>query len=178
MSNVKIEFNIEDLNSDYYENAWDAEGGLLIKKNDTILTKRIDDPNDDGFRGDYVFFNLMDWLTSTLELLEDKKCYCQLINGGGTFFFEPKENFTYFKFYLEGTGHLIEDENKRYPNHEEGTPLKTDELVLEIIRIAELFIDSLSPKIKDKLDVIRFKQSLEEAREVYDQYIMRRELHY
>lgn len=97
--------------------------------------------------------------------------------------FTPKGEFTYFKYFIGGSGKIlskdgvrsVEDENKRYPNHEEGTPLKTDELILEIIKVSELFIESLGPKIEDKSDVIRFKQALEDAREAYDQYVMRRE---
>jgi hypothetical protein len=185
MSDIKIRYCIDNLSSAPFEDEWDIEGGLFISKDDIVLTKEMDNLNDDGFRGDYVFFNLERWVDSVPKLFHGEECRLGLIDSQETFLFAPKGEFTYFKYVIGGSGHLydsverkqisVEDVNKRYPDYEEGTPLKTDELVLEIIRVSELFIDTLGPKIKDKSDVIRFNQALEDAREAYDLYVKRRE---
>jgi hypothetical protein len=185
MSNIKIRYCIDNLDSAPFEDEWHIEGGLSIAKDDIVLTKEMDNPNDDGFRGDFVFSNLEDWLDSVPNLCQGEECRLQLIDSTETFLFSPKGESTYFKYYIEDSGQVydsverkqitVEDVNKRYTNYEEGTPLKTDELVLEIIRVSELFIDTLGPKIKSKSDVIRFNQTLEDAREAYELYIKRRE---
>ncbi|HII80746.1 MAG TPA: hypothetical protein HA261_10240 [Methanosarcina sp.] len=183
MSSIKIKYCIDNLNSAPFESGWDIEGGLSITQNDLTLTKIIDDPNDDGFRGDFVFFNLKGWLHSVPKLFFGERCEVELIDSQEIFLFAPKDDFTYFKYFIGGMGSVfdvgtgksirIEEINKRYPNHENGTPIKTEELVLEIIRVSELFIESLGPKIEDKSDVINFKQALDDAREAYELYLSR-----
>ena len=108
MSGLKIKVNVENLDTGYFEDAWGIEGGLLVEINGTILTKRVDDSNDSGFRGDYVFFNLFDWLTSIPKLLSGQSCQYQLIDSVETFIFEPKNELTYFKYFIKGTGQLVE----------------------------------------------------------------------
>ncbi|WP_094229151.1 hypothetical protein [Methanolobus psychrotolerans] len=186
MAHIEIKYCIANLNSAPFGDEWDIEGGLSVAKDCLILTKEINDPEDKGFRGDSIFYILERWVASIPKMFQGDMSEISFVDSQEGFLFTPKGEFTFFKYFIGGSGKIlskdgvlsVEEINKRYPNHEEGTPLKTDELVLEIIRIAELFIDSIGPKIKDKSDVIGFKQSLEEAREVYDQYIMRRELHY
>jgi hypothetical protein len=174
MSYIKIKYCISNLDSAPFKDEWDIDGGLSIIKNGIALTKRIDDPDDDGFRGDYVFYNLERWVDSVPKIFNGEECKLYFVDSQEIFLFIPREGITYFKYYTEGlVGQLVERENKRYPNHEDGTPLKTNELIPEIIKVSELFIESLGPKIKDKSDYIRFKQALEEAREAYDQYLMR-----
>ncbi|KKG11246.1 MULTISPECIES: hypothetical protein [unclassified Methanosarcina] len=183
MSDIKINFCIDNSDSDSFESGWDIEGGLSITINGLILTKRMDDPNDDGFRGDFVFFNLKGWLHSVPKLCFGERCEVELIDSQEIFLFAPKDDFTYFKYFIGGMGSVfdvgtgksirIEEINKRYPNHEDGTPIKTEELVLEIIRLSELFIESLGPKIEDKSDVISFKQALDDAWEAYESYVKR-----
>jgi hypothetical protein len=185
MSGIKIRYCIYNLDSAPFGDGWDVEGSLFISKDETVLTKEMDNPNDDGFRGDFIFINLEDWLYSVPKLFYGEECRIELIGSPETFLFAPKGEFTYFKYYIDDSGQVydsverkqitVEDVNKRYTNYEEGTPLKTDELVLEIIRVSELFIDTLGPKIKSKSDVIRFNQTLEDAREAYELYIKRRE---
>lgn len=167
MSNIRIKFNIENLNTGQFENAWGIEGGLLIEKNGIILTKRVDDPYDNGYRGDYIFYNLFDWLTSLPKLISGKACECQLIDSVETFIFKPKDELTCFKYFIEGMGQLVERENYRYPNHEDGTPMKTNELVLEIVEVSEKFLGLLESKIKDKSDMEDFKQAIFDAKEAY-----------
>ncbi|WP_094229147.1 hypothetical protein [Methanolobus psychrotolerans] len=175
MSEIEIKYCIDNLDSAPFKDEWDIEGRLSITKDSVTLTKRIDDSDDDGFRGDYIFYNLERWVDSVPKICNGERCKLYFIDSQEIFMFIPKGEITCFKYYTEGIGQLVERENKRYPNHEEGIPLKTDELVLEIIRVSELFIDSVGPKIKDKSDIIRFKQSLKEAREAYDQYLKRTE---
>jgi hypothetical protein len=45
-------------------------------------------------------------------------------------------------------------------------------LIQGIIRVAKLFIDPLEPLINNKLDVIDFKQALEEAGDIHNQYLI------
>ena len=167
MSGLKIKVNIENLDTEFFEDAWGIEGGLLVEINGTILTKRIDDPNDSGFRGDYVFFNLIDWLTSIPKLISGHSCQYQLIDSVETFIFEPKNELTYFKYFIKGMGQLVERENKRYPNHKDGTSINTNEFIIEIITISEKFLALLEPKINDKTDIKAFKQALFDSNEAY-----------
>lgn len=167
MSNIKIQFNIENLNTGQFENAWGLEGGLLIEKNSMILTKRVDDLYDNGYRGDYIFFNLLDWLTSSAKLLSGKVCECQLIDGLETFIFKPVDGLTYFKYLIKGIGQLIEMENRRYPNFKDGTPIITKELVSEIIKVSEKFLKLVEPRIKDKSDIEIFKEAILNAKKAY-----------
>ncbi|NPE30582.1 hypothetical protein HNV12_22035 [Methanococcoides sp. SA1] len=185
MSDIKIKYCIDNLDSAPFEDEWDIEGGLSIAKDDLVLTKEINHPEDDGFRGDSIFYILERWVNSVPKMFQGEMCEVNLIDSQEGFLFTPKGEFTYLKYLIGGTQPFldvstkqlitVEEINKRYPNHEDGTPLKTDELALEIIRNAELFIDSIGPKIKDKSDVIRFKQALEGAREAYESYVKRRE---
>ncbi|WP_321429454.1 hypothetical protein [uncultured Methanolobus sp.] len=177
MAEIEIKYCIDNLDSAPFTDEWDIEGGLSITKDDVTLTKRIDDSNDYGFRGDYIFYNLETWVNSVPNICNGERCRLSFVDSQEIFSLISKGKITCFKYYTEGIGQLIERENERYPNHEEGTPLKTDQLILEIIRIAELFIDFIGPKIKDKLDEIRFRQSLEEAKEAYNQYLMRTKQH-
>jgi hypothetical protein len=185
MSKIEINYCIANLDSAPFEDEWDIEGGLSVAKDGLLLTKEINDPEDKGFRGDSIFYILERWVASIPKMFQGEISEISFVDSQEGVLFTPKEGFTFFKYFIGGSGKIlskngvlsIEEINKRYPNHEEGTPLKTDELALEIIRVSELFIDSIGPKIKDKSDVIRFKQSLEEAREAYNQYLMRKEQH-
>lgn len=84
--------------------------------------------------------------------------------------FRPAGEFTYFKYFIEGIGSLTENENKRYPNYEDGTPITTKELISEIINVSEKFIEAVELKIKKKSDVIDFKNELWHAKEAYREY--------
>ncbi|NOR59809.1 MAG: hypothetical protein GQ469_04140 [Methanosarcinales archaeon] len=167
MSNIKINFRIYNLTENYFEDAWEIEGGLSIEKHGLVLTKRDDDEKDDGFRGDYVYFNLFDWLTSVPKLLSGQRCKIDFYDSTETFIFRPDGDVIYFKYNIEGIGSLTENENKRYPNHEDGTPINTNELVLEIITISEKFLAILELKINNKTDIKDFKQALFDAKEAH-----------
>jgi len=165
MSDLKIKFHIDNLDKEYFEDAWEIEGGLSIEKDGLVLTKRIDDEKDDGFRGDYVFFNILDWLSSVPKLLSGQRCKIDLIEEPVAFLFRPDEDVVYFKYFIEGIGSLTENENKRYPNYEDGTPIAAKELIPEIINAGEKFIETVELKIKEKSDVIDFKKKLLYAKE-------------
>lgn len=135
------------------------------------MTKRVDDEKDDGFRGDYVYFNLFDWLTSVPKLLSGQRCKIYFYESTEAFLFRPDEDMIYFKYFIEGIGSLTENENKRYPNYEDGTPIATKELIPEIINASEKFIETVQVKIKKKSDVIDFKNELRHAKEVYREYL-------
>lgn len=183
MSSIKIKYCIDNLDSAPFEDEWDIEGGLSIAKDDLLLTKEINDPADEGFRGDSIFYIIERWVGLVPKMFQDEISEVNFVDSPEGFLLIPKGKFTHFKYFIGGSGEIItkdgirsvEDENKLYPNYEEGTPLKTDELVLEIIRVSELFIESLGPKIEDKSDVIRFKQALDDARDAYESYVKRRE---
>ena len=170
MPNLKLKYYIENLNTGQFEDTWEIEGGLSIIKDGLILTKRIDDNDDDGFRGDYVYFNLYDWLTSVPKLLSGQRCKIDFYESVVAFLFRPDGDVTYFKYFIEGMGQLVENENKRYPNHEDGTPINTKELVLEIIKTSEELLLLLEPKIKDKSDIEGFKEAISDAREAYESF--------
>jgi hypothetical protein len=185
MAHIEIKYCIANLDSAPFADEWDIEGGLSVAKDGLLLTKEINDPEDKGFRGDSIFYILERWAASIPKLFRGETCEVNFVDSQEGFLFIPKGECTHFKYFIGGSGRIltkegvrpVEEENKLYPNYEEGTSFKTEELALEIIRIAELFIDSIGPKIEDKSDVIRFKQSLEETREAYDQYLMRKEQH-
>jgi len=181
MTDIKIRYCIDNLDSVPFEDEWDIEGRLSITKDNLVLTKKIDDPGDKGFRGDSIFYILEGWVNSVPKIFQGEIYEVNFVDSQEGFLFIPKGEFTYFKYFVGGSGKIlsqngvrtVEEENKRYPNNEEGTSFETDVLVLEIIRVSESFIEFLDPKIKNKEDVIRFKQALEEAREAYHQYSMR-----
>ena len=167
MPYLKIDFHIYNLTENFFEDAWEIEGGLSIEKHGLVLTKRVDDEKDDGFRGDYLYLNLFDWLTSVPKLLSGQRCNIDFYDSTEVFLFRPDGDVIYFKYFAEGIGSLTENENKRYPNHEDGTPIKTKELVLEIIKVSEKFLALLEPKIKDRSDIEDFKQAIFNAKEAY-----------
>lgn len=171
MSDVKIKFHIDNIDKECFEDAWEIEGGLSIEKHGLILTKRIDDEKDYGFRGDYVFFNILDWLSSVPKLLSGQRCKIDLIESTVAFLFLPIEKTIYFKYFVEGIGTLTDKENRRYPNYEDGTPIATKDLIPEIINVSEKFIESMELKIKKKSDVIEFKKELLHAKRVYQEYL-------
>lgn len=176
MSDIKIKYCIDNLDSAPFEDEWDIEGGLSIAKDSLLLTKKLNDTEDEGFKGDSIFYILERWVDSVPKMFQGESCEVNFVDSQEGFLFIPKGEFIYFKYFIGGSGKIlskdgvlsVEKINKRYPNYEEGTPLKTDELVLEIIRVSELFIESLGPKIEDKSDVIRFKQALDDARGAYE----------
>ncbi len=169
MSNVKIKFHIDNLDKECFEDAWDIEGGLSIEKDDLVLTKRIDDEKDDGFRGDYVFFNILHWLSSVPELLSGQRCKIDLLEEPVAFLFLPIDKMIYFKYFIEGIGSLTENENKRYPNYEDGTPIATEDLISEIINVSENFIKTVEKKVQKKSDIIEFQKELLHAKKVYQE---------
>lgn len=171
MSNIKIQFHIDNIDKECFEDALEIEGGLSIEKDGLILTKRIDDEKDNGFRGDYVFFNLKNWLTSVPKLIFRQWCKINFYESTETFLFLPNEDVIYFKYFLEGIGSLTEDENKSYPNYEDGTPIAKKELIPEIINVSEKFIEIIELKIKNKSDVIGFKKELLYAKKLYKEYL-------
>lgn len=83
----------------------------------------------------------------------------------------PKKMRSYgLKYFIEGIGSLTENENKRYPNYEDGTPIATKELIPEIINVSEKFIQSIELNIKKKSDVFDFKEELLHAKKAYQEY--------
>lgn len=171
MSNIKIEFHIDNLDKEYFEDAWEIEGGLSIEKDGLVLTKRVDNEEDDGFRGDYVYLNLFDWLTSAPKLILRQRCKIDFYESTQAFLFRPEGDVIYFKYFIEGIGSLTENENKRYPNYEDGTPIAAKELIPEIINASEKFIETVELKIKNKSDVIEFKEELLHAKKAYQEYL-------
>lgn len=172
MSCIKIQFHIDNINNkECFEDVLEIEGGLSIEKDGLVLTKRIDDEKDDGFRGDYVFFNLKNWLTSVPKLIINQRCEIIFIESTERFLFRPEGDVIYFKYFIEGMGSLIENENKRYPNYEDGTPIAAKELMPEIINASEKFIETVELKIKNKSDVIEFKEELLHAKKAYQEYL-------
>jgi hypothetical protein len=174
MSNIKIDFRIYNLTENYFEDAWEIEGGLSIEKHGLVLTKRDEDEKDDGFRGDYVYLNLFDWLTSVPKMLSGQRCKIDFYDSTETFIFRPDGDVIYFKYIIEGIGSVTENENKRYPNYEDGTPIATKELMQEIINVSDKFIETVELKIKTKSDVIDFKTKLLHTKEVYQKYFKKK----
>lgn len=171
MPYLKIEYVIYNLDKECFEDALEIEGGLSIEKDGLILTKRIDDEKDDGFRGDYLYLNVLDWLTSVPKLLLRQWCKIDFYESTETILFLPERDMIYFKYFLEGIGTLTENENKRYPNYDDGTPIATKELIQEIINVSEKFIETVELKIKKKSDVIDFNKELSHVKKVYQEYL-------
>lgn len=97
MPYLKIKFHIYNLDKECFEDALEIEGGLSIEKDGLVLTKRIDDEKDEGFRGEYVYLNLFDWLISVPKLLLKQWCKIDFYESTETFLFLPDGDVIYLK---------------------------------------------------------------------------------
>lgn len=70
MSSIKIKYCIDNLDSAPFEDEWDIEGGLSIAKDGLLLTKEINDPEDEGFRGDSIFYIIERWVDSIPKMFQ------------------------------------------------------------------------------------------------------------
>lgn len=123
MTHIEIKYCIANLDSAPFEDEWVIEGGLSIEKDGLLLTKEINDPRDKGFRGDSLFYILEMWVKSIPKIFQGDMSEVSFVDSQEGFLFIPKGEFTYFKYFIGGSGKIltkdgvrtVEEENKLYP---------------------------------------------------------------
>lgn len=166
MTTMKIEyrFNLSEylnrgcLDSDY------VESGIRIMINDVIITKISGNESDDGFRGENIVSVLAGWASAVPDILSGRYYRSLFFDTTETIDFTPKNDVIYIRYWdpekpecdgpdLEAHRRYNEDAgsfNRMYPNYPEGTPVSSDVLVNEIIRVCEEFLAFITPYDKNQ----------------------------
>jgi hypothetical protein len=94
MSGIEIKYCIENLDSAPFEDETERYGSLSVTKDGLILTKMIDDPEDEGFCGDIIYYNMSDWLYAVPKLCNGERYELDLLDSQEGFLLIPEEEFT------------------------------------------------------------------------------------
>lgn len=189
MSEIKIEYGIyPDIPEENtpHDNLF-LLGGIKITVRGTVITKYLDDLEDEGFRGDFIIGTIKDLILLVPRFLKGKGRYESFFSDSpGKFVFDVQEDQVRIRVVeydnpdarvcvwedgkiIEKTGTYF---NRKYPDYPDGKPVRKTDLVLEIIRIGEEFIEYLQSEIPlPDEEMARLTGALEQARKSASDFI-------
>jgi len=166
-------------------------GSLRIVIGNTVVTKHMDEDNDHGYRGGFIYHILIECVGSIPRLFAGKRCKVDLIDGVGLFIFTPQGNLTYVKnmdfdpdddmsdrvirIDKDGKDVIVscDSQNRRYPDYPIGTPVPTILFAKEIIRVGEEFLNLLElNRSSDDEHIIKFCDILLETKDYFREYLI------
>ena len=193
MSDVRIDFRIYEDVPLSRQSPDDIQGGVRIVVDDSVVT-RFDVPErDEGFRGDFIYSLLADWLWASRKMLMHAPHLSDLYDEPSAFKFIPRDDgrtyVRYFHYRNVGPAYrydydlrenvltTYEEMNKRYPNYPTGTPVDTVDLVNAVLDVGErLYADIASRTFvggtgPEAPGVLEFKKVLDTAKEDVKNYV-------
>ncbi len=192
MSDVRIDFRIYEDVPLSRQSPDDIQGGVRIVVDDSVVT-RFDVPErDEGFRGDFIYSLLADWLWACRKMLMHVPHLSDLYDEPSAFKFIHRDGRTHVRYFhyrnvgpayrydydlRENVRTTYEEMNKRYPNYPTGTPVDTVDLVNAVLDVGERFYADIASRTfvcgtgPEAPGVLEFKKVLDTAKEEVKDYV-------
>jgi hypothetical protein len=194
MSDVRIDFMIHEEYPLTHGCADDAQGGVRIVVDGLIVTRFEVPGRDEGFRGDFIYSLLSDWLRAIPKMLSRVPHHSDFLDEPSAFEFIPRDDgrtyvrFFYFSSYDPRNYRFYDDLhdivsptdeewNKKYPNYPTGTPVDTVDLVNAILDVGERFYADIASRTfvcgtgPEAPGVPEFKETLDTAKEYVQNHV-------
>lgn len=197
MSDIHIDFMIYEEYPLTHECADDVQGGVRIVVDGLVVTRSEALGLEEGFRGDFLYSLLVDWLDAIPKMLSHVPHHSDLLDEPSAFEFIPREEQTYVRYFSSSLDprnyrfyddlHDIvspEDEkwNKTYPNYPTGTPVDTVDLINAILDVCERFYADIASRTfrcgtgPDAPYVPEFKEVLDTAKEYVQNHVVNHQI--
>ncbi|WP_342686123.1 hypothetical protein [Methanoculleus sp. UBA291] len=192
MSDVRIDFMIYENIPLSRQSPDDIQGGVRIVV-DGIVVTRFDAPKrDEGFRGDFIYSLLADWLWASRKMLLHAQHLSELYDEPSAFEFIHRDGRTHVRYFhyrnvgpayrydydlRENVRTTYEEMNKKYPNYPTGTPVDTIDLVNAILDVGERFYADIASRTfvcgtgPEAPGVLEFKKVLDTAKEYVKNHV-------
>ena len=195
MSDVRIDFMIYEEYPLTQGCADGAQGGVRIVVDGLIITRFEPPGRDEGFRGDFIYSLLSDWLRAIPKMLSRVPHHSELLDEPSAFEFIPRDDgrtyvrFIYLSSYDPRNYRFYDDLrdivspteekwNKEYPNYPTGTPVDTVDLVTAILDVGERFYADIASRTfvcgtgPDAPGVPEFRETLDTAKEYVKNHVV------
>ena len=168
MDNFIIDYKISSNVSTDIRHCWDIIGCFRIKFNNNILTKYQNNPSDDGYRGEHIFFDIEEWMYAIKKLI---------VVGNAEFGIVDATTAFKFMFHNENILLLIDtgnkERNKLYLGGGKGYPIPAKLFLIESVAFGHRFFNDIESRYHniDPSEIKGFKQALFEADLCINQYL-------
>lgn len=172
MGELIIKYKIDDISE--VSSLSELEGGIYVQYNNVILTKAINDENDDGYLGNFLFSEIWKLIDGITDLLNHKKITVYIVEMFMGFSLEPENGQVKFSIIpVNLKGEFADDIINRYPCGMKGCPIPSKLLYNTIIKMGSEFINDLTinyNQLDQHGEIEAFKNTLKEAEELVDEY--------
>ncbi|WP_424357945.1 hypothetical protein [Methanocella sp. MCL-LM] len=174
MTGFTINYKIEDssIKPESVREWYQLNGGIRVIFNDIILTKNVQAPDDEGFIGNYILYEIPEIIEAIPRLIEGQKCMISIEEDMIGISLDLTDGQVYFS--IVSTQHECRwaiDTTESYPCGERGCPIPAKIFFAGVIDLGEKFIADVSQRYVNLHNYVKdIKTTLDYASKVAEDY--------
>lgn len=152
---------------------WHILGGIRVVVDNVIITKMTNVENDDGYYGNFLFFDVDCIISGIPELMNGNQIICEFNEIFCSFHFKPEGDDILFSIRYQPDQPEAEGYNRLFPGEGKGYPIPKKSLLIAIVGMGKRFLKEvleINSNLEYSEEVIAYKKSLDEAEKMVDNF--------